>query len=259
MTKDLTTSSHQGASRAAIALLASSILLAGCSGEVRPSISVGLDACAQCNMVIDTTNQACGYVHDGHFVTFDSPSCLLRSYDGLRHQGSPPPTEIYFADYGSGEFVSAESVVILLTEHIPTVMDSGALCFSSTNGAEATRSAADEVITDWLGFRRLLGQPDAVVEAQITVDGMSPELVEVNKGDLVLFRIGGGQLHDPLPISIRGYPEVGEIVITPSEEPTELRFFATQPGVGFPVVDGDGKTLGMIRVTGAHTADEESM
>jgi len=251
--------SHTSTIGAAIAVAAASLILGACSGEVRPEVSAGIDACASCNMVIDTVNQACGYMHEGDFVTFDSPTCLLRSCDGLRRQGAAFPTEIYFADYGSSEFVPAEDTVFLLTEHIPTVMGSGVLCFSSADGARVTRTAADEEITDWRGFRRLRGRPDTIVEATITPAGLSPEIVEVAKGDLVLFKLHGGQLAEEITISVRGYPEIGEVVVTPSEEPTELRFFATRPGAGFPVMGADEQALGMLRVTGAHTSDEEAL
>ncbi len=245
-------------SRAA-ALSVGCLLLAACAGEVRPSVTAGLDSCAQCNMVIDQLNQACGFVRDGHFVTFDSIGCLLASYDGLRRGDPPPPTEIYVADYLTAEFVKVEETVILLTRRIPTVMGSGALCFVTRDGAEATRTADDEELTDWLGFRRLRGEPDAVAEIAVTPGGLVPEIIDVGKGDLVLLRLDGGQLAERAVISVRGYPEIGDVSVGPGAEPTELRFFAVRPGAGFPVLGPDGEALGMIRVTGAHTADEEAM
>ena len=60
-------------------------------------------------------------------------------------------------------------------------------------------------------------------------------------------------------MTIRGYPEIGQIVVEPSDEPTEIRFFATRPGIGFPILAADEQALGMMRVTGAHTADEEAL
>jgi hypothetical protein len=235
------------------------LMLGACSGEVRPEVAAGIDACASCNMVIDTLNQACGYVAGGEFVTFDSPACLLRSHDDFRRRGVEPPSEIYFADYESGEFVPAKTTVFLLTGHLPTVMGAGVLCFATAQGTEAVRSAADEEITDWTGYRRLKGQPDTIVEAAITPTGLSPEIIEVAKGELVLFKIHGGELTEKTTLTVRGYPEIGDVVIEPSGKPTELRFFATRPGMGFPVVGADEQALGMLRVTGAHTADEEAL
>ena len=235
------------------------LMLGGCSGEVRPEVAAGIDACASCNMVIDTLNQACGYVTDGEFVVFDSPRCLLRSHDDFRRRGVEPPSEIYFADYQSSEFVSAETTVFLLTEHLPTVMGAGVLCFATVDGAEAVRSAADEEITDWTGYRRLNGQPDIIVEATVSPESLLPEIIEVAKGDLVLLKLDGGELTEKITLIVRGYPEIGDVVVEASGEPTELRFFATRPGMGFPILAADEQALGMIRVTGAHTADEEAL
>ncbi len=45
-----------------------------------------------------------------------------------------------------------------------------------------------------------------------------------------------------------------------SGEETTLRLIAIRPGAGFPVIDADsGTALGMIKVIGAHTLDEEEM
>ncbi len=241
-----------------IAAAAFSLALGACSGEVRPEVVAGIDGCEYCGMVIDTVNQSCGYMHEGTFVTFDSPGCLLGSNDEKRRQGTNVPTQIYFADYESAEFVPAEDTVFLLTENIPTVMSLGVLCFSTNEGAQATRTTVDEEITDWTGYRRLHGRPDTIVEATISPAGLSPEIVEVTKGDLVLFKLNSGQSADEISFSVRGYPEIGEVVVMPSENPTELRFFATRPGAGFPVVGAANQALGMIRVTGAHTTDEEA-
>ncbi len=84
-------------------------------------------------------------------------------------------------------------------------------------------------------------------------------LLKFQQGDLVLLKLHTNQLAEETTISVRGYPEIEEVVVTPSEETTELRFFATRPGAGFPVIGSDGQALGMIRVTGAHTSDEEAM
>ena len=71
--------SHRRTTSSVPAVVVLVLMLGACSGEVRPEVAVGIDACANCNMVIDTPNQACGYVADGEFVSFDSPACLLRS------------------------------------------------------------------------------------------------------------------------------------------------------------------------------------
>jgi hypothetical protein len=243
--------------RAGVPVVITLILaLSACSGEIRPKVVSGIDACAGCNMIIDRVNQACGHVAEGEFIPFDSPGCLLRSHDELRRQGAEIPTEIFFADYQSGEFLPVDETVFLLTENQPTVMGAGVLCFATLDAAEGVRTEADEVISDWTGYRRLRATPDAIIEATITSDGLFPEIIEVAKNDLVLFKLHGDELADAVTVVVRGYPEIGEIEVTPTDEPTVVRFFANRPGMGFPILGLNDDALGMIRVTGAHTADE---
>ena len=68
--------------------------LTGCSGEVEPEILAGVDACRECNMIIDQANQACGYVRAREVITFDSPGCLLRYVESLPREEMPPPEQI---------------------------------------------------------------------------------------------------------------------------------------------------------------------
>ncbi len=242
-----------------IAVTGAVVLIGSCSNPAEPVVTAGLDSCAECNMVIDAVNQACGHVADGEFIPFDSPGCLLRSRDEMRHRGDVLPTEVFFADYESGAFVPMESAVFLLTEHIPTVMNAGVLSFSALEGAQARQTTADEEITDWMGYRRLRGRPDAIVEVSVSPGLLSPEIIEVAKGDLVLLEISGAELSELVTLTVRGYPEIGEIVVGSATEPIEVRFFATRPGAGFPVMGAGDEPIGMIRVTGAHTADEAAL
>ncbi len=237
-------------------LVCAATIIGGCSGPVRPEVTAGLDACAECNMVIDQVNQACGHAVDGEFVAFDSPGCLLRNHDELRRRGLEIPTEVWLADYDSAVFVPAVQAALLFTDQIPTVMGAGVLSFATIQGAEAAQTSDNEMITDWTGYRRLRGQADTLVEAIVSTTSLTPEMVEVAKGELVLFRLSAGELDEAITLEIRGYPEIGEIVVTPSEDPTELRFYATRPGAGFPIFGVDDQPLGMMRVTGAHTDDE---
>jgi hypothetical protein len=174
----------------------------------------------------------------------------------MRRSGSEIPTDVWVADYDSAVFVPAGQATFLLTDQIPTVMGAGVLSFATSQAAEAARTSVDEKITDWSGYRRLRGQADTVVEAIVSTTSLTPEMVEVAKGELVLFRLSAGELDETITLEIRGYPEIGEIVVTPSEDPTELRFYATRPGAGFPILRAGDQPLGMMRVTGAHTADE---
>jgi hypothetical protein len=232
-------------------------LLAGCAGEPDIEILPGLDECHECHMTIDQPNQASGYVLTREFVTFDSPGCLLRSIESLPKSERPQLADIYFADYRDGTLHSAETAAFLLTTHIPTVMGSGALTFAGRDAAEDTREHGDEVVTDWVGYRTMRGTPDVVLDVQLGPDGLVPEIIEVNKDDLVQLNVVGRGLPNDLSFTVRGYPEAGEVVVHVGGT-VEFRLLASRPGTGFPVVAQDGRSLGMMRVAGAHTADEEA-
>jgi hypothetical protein len=244
-----------------MAALGALVLLGGCSGEPRLEVKAGVDACHQCNMVIDQVDQACGYIEDGGLVPFDSPGCLLRSFDERRAQGQPAPAEVFFAVYDNkGEWQSSDSVAFLLTTHRPTVMNSGVLCFSSANAAESLSEHPDERVTDWMGYRTARGRPDKIVEVIFAGRAMAPEVVEVAKGEIVLWKATGSELEEDLEFSIKGYPEVGSVTVPAGGGETSFRFLAAHPGSGFPVIETkSGAPLGRVRVVGAHTMDEEAM
>lgn len=229
----------------------------GC-GPPEPRVVPGVDSCHECGMIIDRPNESCGYVQGGEFVTFDSPGCLLASFDRAEDDGTP--TEIYFADHSAGSFHPAEHVTFLLTTHLPTVMNGGALCFVDRAAAESLRQHDDEVLTDWLGYRTIRGTPDRVIEFVVEPTGMNPEVFHADKGDLVLFRARANGLVDGLELSVKGYPEIGSVELPASGEPIEFRLMAVRPGTGFPIIrHEDEKIMGMLKVAGAHTADEEAM
>jgi hypothetical protein len=232
----------------------------GCSQNATPGVAVGVDACRDCNMVIDRPREACGFVRDGEFVTFDSPMCLLRQLGSLREQGDTLPTAFYFADYVDGAMHPAETMTFLLTDHVPTTMGGGVLSFATRESAEAVRVHDDEVLTDWVGFQLALGRPDRVVEVRFDSQGMVPEVVQAVKGELLLLRMRASGLAQDLAVVVKGYPEIGSFHVPASGEEVAFRLRVVRPGAGFPIVrEKDGEPLGMLKVSGAHTADEEAM
>jgi hypothetical protein len=233
--------------------------LTACSGEVVPAVTAGVDSCANCNMVITEVNQAAGWIEDGEFVTFDSPGCLLTRYDTLRQAGEDPPEDdaLFFADYGSGFFHPAAMATFLLTSHRPTVMGSEALVFDSAASAEGVREHDDETVTDWIGYRTARGAPDREVALTLGPDGLSPERVEVDMGELVAWTVRSTVEDEERALAIKGYPELEPVPVAPGEEPTSFRLLATRPGAGFPIVEAGGdEALGVLVVRGSHTADE---
>jgi len=223
------------------------VLLAGCGGEPTPEIMAGVDGCASCGMVIDRVNEAAGWIAGGDFVPFCSPGCLLAEHDALRKSRQEPAEAVFFADYRDGTFSPAVETAFLLTDHVPTVMNARVICFNSVVAAGNMRQHDDEIVTDWTGYRVLRGEPDTVIETVFGPGGMDPEVVMANKGDIVLWRARSEGLE----------PEVEPAIVAATGAEIELRFMATRPGAGFPIENvSDGEPLGMIKVSGAHTADE---
>jgi hypothetical protein len=231
----------------------------GCSSEVEPKIVAGVDACRVCNMVIDRPREACGYIHSDEFVTFDSPVCLLRGYEALHRKSGSPPERVWFADYNEGTLHPAESMTFLMTDRIATAMESGVLIFAEPDGARTAGAHPGEVVTDWDGFRLLRGEPDRTLEVSVGVDGMVPEVVEAEKGELLMWHLSGTNLEQDLVVSLVGYPEVGSVVLPASGEKISFRMRAERPGDGFPILGAGGEALGRLRVRGAHTVEEEAM
>ena len=254
----MTTSKYRWLSSYRLGVFMTFIVFAfGCGGEPTPEIMVGVDGCASCGMVIDRVNEAAGWIAGGEFVPFCSPACLLAEHDALRKSNQPQPQAAFFADYRNGTFSPTVETAFLLTDRVPTVMNARVICFSSVVAAEETRQHPDEIVTDWTGYRVFRGEPDTVIETIFGREEMNPGVVQANKGDIVLWRASGDALEEDLGWLIKGYPEVEPPRVLVAGEPTELRFMATRPGAGFPIERAiDGAPLGMLKVSGAHTADE---
>ena len=246
--------------RSAGLVAALAVIMAACTGAKTPEIRAGLDACSYCNMVITQLNQACGYFAGNTFAPFDSPLCLLRAYEQRVKSGATVPQRIYFSDFAGGGFVPADSAVFLLTRRVPTVMESGVLCFASKDSAASYKIRAREVLTDWRGFRVLKGTPDRRVELRVGPETVQPEVVVLNKGELVAWRLLGDGLAADVRLGLKGYDELGQIVVPATGQPVTVRMLADKPGAGFPWVRVEGgQILGMVKVAGAHTSEEEAM
>lgn len=233
------------------------LLVAGCGGQPTPGVLAGIDGCSSCGMVIDRVNEAAGWIEAGVFVTFCSPGCLLAEHDALRKSGRSLPKAVFFADYRDGSFSQLSETAYLLTDHVPTVMNARVICFNSMAAATEMRQHDDEIVTDWMGYRVLRGQPDTVLETVFGPGGMDPEIVTANKGEIVLWRVRSEGLAGDLSWAIKGYPDVDPPIVGATGETVELRFLATRPGAGFPIEDpSSGQALGMLKVEGAHTSDE---
>ena len=207
-------------------------------------------------MNIDQVNHASGMVVGGEFLTYDSPKCMLRHIESLPKSFVIRDSDIYLADYNTSALVSADSLVMVLTNHVPTVMNGQVVCFSSTDAADSFSAYDDEVVTDWIGFQTLRGNPDLIVEASLSPVGMQPDLIEAEKGNLLLLRLAYEPELAGKVLSVRGYSNMAALTLPDADEMVEIRLLLTLPGAGFPIVDETGFSYGMIRVAGAHTDEE---
>jgi hypothetical protein len=236
------------------------VMVTACKLEREPSITVGVDGCTECGMVIDQEREACIYEVDRVSFTFCSPGCLLKSFEKRRKEGRRPPDPIFFADYETGELVPHETMTFLLTDHRPTTMGWGILAFADPEQAEAHRQFDDETFVDWVGLRTLRGEPDQRLSLVLGPGGFEPPVVLVEKGELVEWVLESRGLEEDQKIVLRGYREFGEVVIPAAGPPVRARLLASRPGEGFVLESvPDGEVLGQLRVKGPHTPDEEEM
>jgi hypothetical protein len=236
------------------------VTVTACKLEREPSITVGVDGCTDCGMVIDQVREACVYEIDRSFSTFCSPGCLLNSFERRRKEGRQPPDRIFFADYETGDLWPHESMTFLLTDHRPSTMGWGILSFADFESAAANRQHADEILVDWVGLRTLRGEPDRRLSWVLGPEGFDPPVLQVEKGELVEWALASRGLEQDQTIALRGYREFGEVVIPAAGPPVRVRLLASRPGEGFVLESvPDGEVLGQLRVKGPHTPDEEEM
>ncbi len=243
-----------------VAFILLSLVFFCCRSEQKPQIQAGIDDCKQCKMVIAQTNQACGFFHENNFVAFCSPSCLLSDYEYLKKEKKINDSHIYFTDCETKQFVRSDSTFFLFTKSIPTVMNSGVLCFTSTERAESLKSQQEDLITDWKKYQILAGTPDKIVKIKLSDNKMEPAVIVFNKNEIIQLEIKKiGQIKNQL-IFIRGYEEVGKFKFPEGESFITIKMIVDKPGSGFPIMmEGIDQPVGMIKVLGAHTMDEEVM
>jgi len=236
-------------------LLLATVVLA-CDTQGTPEIAIGMDGCAACGMVIPAAHQASAFTVDRDTHTFCSTGCLIEEFEDRRTAGLHPPDALYFADYETGELVRENVATFLLTDRLPTVMRWGILSFADRERASAYQEAG-EVLVDWPGLRVLRGSVDRTLEVVLTPSGLVPEVLELEMGQLVEWVFRGQDLAEDTTVALRGYEEMGEIVVPAAGESVTTRMLAARPGAGFPLVQvGSGAILGQVRIRGAHTDDE---
>lgn len=235
-------------------------LIGGCGTDREPEIAFGIDGCSQCGMRIDSGKEAAGYLVDREFSPFCSTGCLLEGYESRRRQGRPMPDRILVSDYEGSGLHTAEEMTFLLTDSLPTVMEWGILGFVDRQAALAHRPSEGERLVDWIGLRATRGEPDRTINLVLRPEGLTPETIQLEKGSLVVWEVEGRELETDQVLVVRGYEHLGEIVVPAAGTAVTFRMLATKPGEGFPLIrESDGAVMGRVRVTGAHTPDEEAM
>ncbi len=235
-----------------LVLLAS---LLACGRPGTPEVAAGIDGCEECGMVISDVRQAAVLECGARFESYCSPGCMLEAFEALEH--TEPPSRVFVADNASGAFVEAKDAAFLLTTHRPTVMGGAVLAFADEGAADALREHPDELVCDWDEYRRRRGTPDRTLSALVGAAGLEPSVLLAEKGELVALSLRTAEEGESFELSLGGYPELGSVVVSDPTNPVEWRVLAVRPGAGFPVrAAGHASPLGMLKVGGAHTADE---
>ena len=159
-----------------------------------------------------------------------------------------------------GQLLYLNNLRLLLTGHLRTVMNSGVVTFQEVDIASSYSKHEDEILTNWRGFQIFRGEADKKVEVQISPEGIKPQVILLSKDDIVewIFKPVGLEFRDS--IQLKGYEEMTNIEIPAGGESVVIRMLADKPGDGFPIIRlSDNSTLGMVKVIGAHTSDEEVM
>lgn len=232
-------------------------VLAACDTGGPPQIAIGMDGCASCGMTISEANQACAFTVDKEPYRFCSPGCLLKHHEARRRAGETPPDELYFSDYETGEKIGDGAVVFLFSNRYPNTMDWGILSFAERKRAVAYGEPGEKVVA-WLELQTLRGELDRSVELTVTSSGIEPGVIQIQKGQLVEWVLRTQGLDTDIAVTLRGYEhQLGAIALPASGEPVWQRMMADRPGEGFPFVRLDNdEILGLVRIRGAHTADE---
>jgi copper chaperone NosL len=237
-----------------------SISFFSCKEEKIPHIESGIDDCNHCKMIITETNQACGFFHQSEFVTFCSPKCLLADYEKLRKEKSIDKGHIYFGDFEGRKLIRADSTYFLFTNSIITVMNSGILTFKSENSAQLLMKQSDEFVTNWDKFQITAGTPDKIIKVKFFDGLMNPDIFSINKNEFIQLDIENKDRLDEKILFIKGYEDVGMFKFMKENPFLTIRLIADKPGSGFPIMmKGVDQPLGMIKVYGSHTLDEEVM
>jgi len=235
-------------------------VLSYCNTNGTPEIHADVDDCVNCNMIISQLNQGCGYFHGGEFLTFCSSQCLLTTYQKLNQKNRPESAMIYFPDYPGSQLIPADSIIFLLTNNITTVMNSGALSFGDADIAASYKKHPDELVTDWRGYMIVKGKPDRTIEVSISNERINPDIIQMQKGEIVVWNIRPVNENIQGRFQLKGFEEMTNIEIKSGGMPVSLRMLADKPGDGFPFIRiSDGRPMGMVKVKGAHTSDEEAM
>jgi hypothetical protein len=137
-------------------------------------------------------------------------------------------------------------------------MNSGVLCFNNLGRAEHFLKNPQEHVVNWIDYQLKYGIPDKVINVTVAANKLSPEVIVLKKNELVELLFHNEDGNRKYVFFIKGYDELGEIKLDPTIDSLAFRMLANKPGAGFPIINAiDTELMGMIKVMGAHTADED--
>lgn len=144
------------------------LLLAGCSrgqSEIKPpTIRLGEDKCADCDMIINDMRFACAAIHE--VSAGDYESLLFDDIGDLVHYLAQHSDQTFAAsyvhDYETQAWIEADKAAYVSSPELKTPMASGLLAVSSTSAAQALAAKMNGTVMDWATVKmqtRNMGMP----------------------------------------------------------------------------------------------------
>jgi len=228
-------------------LFVSLIFVVSCQMKVEPTITVNVDECEHCTMVLQDIDHGSVLIDsEEQLHTYCSPVCMILEKAKLKTDKSTSPPARYLFDHNSLIAIPVFDAYIVHGE-FNTAMGHGLLAFADKSEADQFANEMDGEILSWNDLRIKFESPDKVVNLS-----ESSQNNEVAKNDLVSI-IFNNSSPEEVSINLLGYEF--EMAILPNSEDTAL-FIAAKPGQGFVFQKNNGENISALFVTGDHTSEE---
>ncbi len=153
------------------------LVLAGCSRgqtEIKPpTVRLGEDKCADCDMIINDMRFACAAMrevsaNDYESLLFDDIGDLVRY---LAKHSDQKFVATYVHDYETQAWIEADKAAYVSSKELKTPMASGLLAVNSASAAQALAAKMNGAVMDWAAVKAQaggMGMPGGKMQGQAT-------------------------------------------------------------------------------------------